>query len=694
MILPSITITPEGLSRFEEAVQKEWLITNGLGGYAASTVLGLNTRKYHGLLVAALHPPGDRTVCLSKLDEEVSVGNNTYPLGANEFQGKIFPRGYLFLKNFSVSPFPRYAYNAQGVEVEKTIFMPNEKNAVVTFYKIANDNDVDAVIRIFPLISCRHYHSVIDRWRNPLGFTQKSNGKAVEINFRIPKASVMAQTTDGLFHEKPNWIDRIYYREEGSRGESSTDDCYQPGYFEVKAKANKDSEFAVATVADEDREKAKEMLQQMQVTMYDLNSLFQRELERQRDFLAEFYERHEKTSASDWLNWILLATDTFMAKGNGERKSVLAGYFWFEAWGRDTFISLPGLMLVTGRFEDAKSVLLEFMKHSKQGLIPNFIQDRSGEPVYNTVDATFWYVNAVFQYLKYTGDLKFVQRELWENLEAIVENHEKGTEFGIHVDSDGLIAHGPRLTWMDAEVDGRAITPRAGKAVEIQALWYNTLKVMELLASKFEEEGQAEKYADMAEKAKKSFAEKFWNPEKNCLFDVLSDHGNDASLRPNQILAVALDFTMLDAARNEKIVDFVRRELLTPYGLRTLAKSDPKYIGVYAGDRRSRDEAYHNGTVWPWLLGPFTTAFLKTKEYVDYRLEYAWKQLLTPLFTEQVFKRGLGTISEIFDGDPPHTPRGCIAQAWSVAEPLRAYVEDVMQLRPKYEKQVMETSCV
>lgn len=692
MSLPAITITREGLSRFEEVIQREWLITNGLGGYASSTVLGINTRKYHGLLVAALHPPGGRTVCLAKLDEEVSIGNNTYPLGANEFQDKIFPQGYLSLRKFSVLPFPRYTYNVQGVEVEKTIFMPNEKNAVIAFYKIVNENSIDAVIRIFPLVNCRHHHSVIDRWRNPLEFAQKSNGKAVEMNFKIPKVTIIAQATEGLFNEKANWIDRIYYREEGLRGESSIDDCYQPGYFEVNAKANKAFDFAIATVADENSEKTREILQQMQITMYDLKSLFQGELERRQDFLAKFYERHKQISVSDWLNWVLLATDTFIAKGVDERKSVLAGYFWFEAWGRDTFISLPGLMLVTGRFEDARRVLTEFMKHSKQGLIPNFVQDRSGEPVYNTVDATLWYVNSVLQYLKYTGDFKFVQKELWENLKAIVENHEKGTEFGIRVDNDGLIAHGPRLTWMDAEVDGRAITPRAGKAVEIQALWYNALKVMELLANKFEEESQAEKYAEMARKAKKSFAEKFWNPEKNCLFDVVGEYGNDASLRPNQILAVALDFTMLNAAMNEKIVDLVHRELSTPYGLRTLGRSDSKYIGVYTGDRRSRDEAYHNGTVWPWLQGPFTTAFLKTKGYIDYRLEYALKNFVMPLFTVQVFKGGLGTINEIFDGDLLHTPRGCIAQAWSVAEPLRTYVEDVMQFRPKYERQITQIS--
>jgi glycogen debranching enzyme len=243
---------------------------------------------------------------------------------------------------------------------------------------------------------------------------------------------------------------------------------------------------------------------------------------------------------------------------------------------------------------------------------------------------------------------------------------------------------------MDAVVDGQPVTPRCGKAVEVQALWYNALRIMEILAKKFKEKSEAEKYAQIAEKAKESFVEKFWNAEKNYLFDFIGENGKDASLRPNQIIAVALDFTMLDKTKSERIVDVVQRELLTPYGLRTLARNDPKYVGVYVGDRKSRDKAYHNGTVWPWLLGPFTKAYLKTKGYADYRREYALKNFLLPLFTEQIFKAGLGTISEIFDGDPPHMPRGCIAQAWSIAEPFRAYIEDIMQIRPKYEGEILQ----
>jgi predicted glycogen debranching enzyme len=628
---------------------------------------------------------------LVKLDEEVKIENRIYPLGANEFRNGIFPRGYMFLKGFSVSPFPKYTYNVEDVEVKKTVFMPYGKNAVITVYKVLNRSGFDVKIRVFPLINWRHFHSVTDRWKIPWEFVQKREDKGVDISFGVPRSTLMMTTTKGRYFATGKWIEKVYYREEAKRGESCLDDCYQLGCFEIDVKTDENGKFAITAIADRNEDYAQKVLAEMPVTMYDIEALYEQEIKRHENLLTKFYEEHEGVQAKDWLNWIILATNMFIVKGiNPKQNSVVAGYHWFGTWGRDTFISLPGLMLVTGRFEDAKKVFLAFKNHCKQGLIPNFLPDQAGQPAYNAVDATLWYVNAVLQYLKYTGDFRFVHEQLWKTLKTIIENHARGTAFNIHVDSDGLLHHGPQLTWMDAAINGQPVTPRAGKAVEVQALWYNALKIMELLANKFKEKGKAKRYADMAEKTRKSFAEKFWNPEKNCLFDVISEHGKDDSLRPNQVIAAALDFAMLDNAKNERIVDVVNQELLTPYGLRTLARNDPKYAGVYAGDRRSRDNAYHNGTVWPWLLGPFATAFLKTKGSVDYRREYALKNFLLPLFTEQSLKAGLGTISEIFDGEPPHTPKGCVSQAWSVAEPLRAYVEDVMQVRPKYEKKVLQ----
>jgi predicted glycogen debranching enzyme len=681
----------ETLSDFGKAIRKEWIITNGLGGYASSTILGINTRKYHGLLIGALRPPGDRRVCLSKLDEEVSIQNNTYPLGANEFQTGIFPKGYDLLQEFSLSPFPKYVYAVQNVVVHKTIFMPHEKNVTITLYRILNKNDFDVGIRVFPLMNWRPFHSVTNRWKTSPGLIQKQESRAFEIQVDAPQSTLVMAITDGRFYSTEKWVERVYFREEAARGESCLDDCYQPGYFETFVKAKRDESFAITTVADKDENVAREIMNEMPLTVYDVKALYENEASRHDRFLTGFYEENKHVAVYDWLSWLISASNAFIVRGSSaDQLSVIAGYYWFEAWGRDTFVSLPGLMLTTGRFEDARRVLLSFNKHCKQGLIPNFISEFESEPVYNSVDATLWFVNAVWQYLKHTGDFKFVREQLWETLKAIVENQVRGTMFGIHVDFDGLLAHGERLTWMDAMVDGQPVTPRSGKAVEVQALWYNALRIAELLANRFNEIGEAEKCGLLADRMKKSFVEKFWNAERNCLFDVISWNERDGSLRPNQVLVVALDFMMLDAVKSEGVVDVVQRELLTPFGLRTLAKSDPRYVGVYAGDRGSRDRAYHNGTIWPWLLGPFTTAYLKVKGSSEFRREFVFKNFLFPLLTGQVFEAGLGFLSEVFDGDAPHLPRGCVAQAWSVAELLRAYVEEVVPVRPKYEREVLQ----
>jgi predicted glycogen debranching enzyme len=613
------------------------------------------------------------------------VDNNVFQLGTNEFRNAVFPRGYQFLQEFSVSPFPRYVYSVQNIKVTKTVFMPTGKNAVAVVYQVLNGSGSPIELKIYPLLTCRHFHLVVDTTRSPLAFTQQQNNGKVEVTFNNPQATVAAQATEGEFIDKPNWVEQLYYREEDKRGESSTDDCYQPGYFEVPVLPKQEKAFAIIAAADKNSQDAQEMLATVGTKTHDIESLLERELEQRRSTLTTFYGSHTTAPPSDWLSWILSAAEAFIVKGVDNGRAVIAGYYWFETWGRDTFISLPGLMLATGRFDDARRVLADFLCHCKRGLIPNCVDDKCGDLAYNTVDATLWYVNAVLQYLKYTGDYQFVEEQLWATLKTIVESHREGETLGIRLDSDGLLAHGPRLTWMDAEVAGAAVTPRAGKAVEIQALWYNMLRTMQLLADRFDEESLAEDYAAMAAKAQASFNLKFWNADRHCLFDVV-DATVDASLRPNQIIAAALDFTMLDKSKRAQVVDVVQRELLTPCGLRTLARAEPAYRGVYSGSRWSRDQAYHNGTVWPWLLGPYATAVRKVKNNSTQEL----KNCLLPLFTQQIFQAGLGTISEIFDGDPPHTPRGCIAQAWSVAEPLRAYVEDVLRIRPEYERVILQ----
>ena len=692
MKLPNITLSSEVLSRFSKAIQKEWLITNGLGGYSSSTVLGLNTRKYHGLLVAALRPPRVRTVCLAKLDEDLISGDTIYRLGANEFHGVIYPQGYTFLKEFTVSPFPTFTYQTQDVTVKKTIFMPQRKNLVVAMYNVANRNNRDYKLRIYPLMTCRLFHTTVNPDRKQLIFRQEINDCKIKLVFSAPNASVVSYASAGAFVERPNWVNSVHYHEENVRGELDVDDIYQPGYYEFSVAPQNETRFAIVAAADEKSQAAEALLNSVGSSIFDFDQLFMHALSERSDFLDTFYNAHEMVNPNSWLNWILLATDSFITKEDDNRRSIIAGYHWFETWGRDTFISLPGLLLVTGRISEAKFVLQSYIRYYKKGLIPNLIEDASGEPVYNTVDGTLFYVNAILQYLKYTGDFQFVKESLWAVLKSIVEQHEIGTVFGIQLTSDGLISHDERLTWMDAKVDGKAITPRAGKAVEIQALWYNTLKIMALLAEKFNETSLTEKYKSLADNTKKSFNEKFWDNKKACLYDVLEKNGADSSLRPNQVLACSLDFTMLDTEKSRAVMDMVRQEFLTPYGLRTLARSDPRYKSIYKGSMHVRDKSYHNGTVWPWLLGPFITGYMKAWGSTGQNLEYAMKTFLPAFFENQIYEGCLGTINEIFDGDEPHKPRGCIAQAWSIADPLRAYVEDILQVRPKYEKAVLKFS--
>jgi predicted glycogen debranching enzyme len=689
MNLPAITFPKEALQRFSEVITKEWLITNGLGSYASSTVLGINTRKYHGLLVAALDPPGNRTVCLSKIDEDVLVGDEVFRLGSNEFHDTIYPEGYRLLSQFSLSPFPTCTYDLKNVQVSKTVFLPTRKNVAAAIYKVTNKNNIDIKIRLYPLLTCRYFHTVVYQAKIPLNFTLKTSATQFQATFQIPQATIVCRSTDGETKEALNWLNHIHYRDELLRGESDADDCFQPGYFEVQVPAYMEKEFAVTCAVSHESQQANEVLDSLGANINSVKEAYARELDRKEALLSDFHRDHPKVPVSDWLNWILWAADSFLVEGASGRKAVIAGYHWFEAWGRDTFISLPGLLLVTGKYGYAKDILQNFIGYSKSGLIPNFVSDKSGIPVYDTVDATLWYVNAVLQYVKYTGEFGFVKDELWEKLQDIVENHQRGTLFGIRVDDDGLLMHGPRLTWMDASVGNDVITPRTGKAVEIQALWYNALKTMELLANKFDEPTLAEKYGAMAIQTRESFNEKFWNPQTSCLFDVINVNALDASIRPNQIFAVSLDYTMLDGEKSQKVVETVNRELVTPYGLKTLSVSDPKFVGKCFGDSRSRDMAYHNGTIWPWLLGPYVTAYLKINDYSPQAREQMLQNLILPLFTVGIHQGGLGTINEIYDCDPPNEPRGCISQAWSIAEPLRAYVEDILQVKPKNSKDVM-----
>ncbi|MCW4005477.1 MAG: amylo-alpha-1,6-glucosidase [Candidatus Bathyarchaeota archaeon] len=681
MKLPTLSLDKKALFDVDWAQKQEWLITNGLGSYASSSIVNINSRKYHGLLVSALNPPSDRTVCLAKLDEELFIADRVFLLGSNEFCDTFYPKGFAHLKEFTIAPYPTWLYSIRDVEMQKTVFMPYQKNQVTTLYQITNQNSFNVTCKITPMIACRHFHTVMNKWQTPFEFTQTPQSRGVELNCTKPKVRLSITATEGTFSEEPNWIEHLYYVEEALRGETSIDDNYQPGYFQISIPANSTKTFAITATTDP------------QTTAIDSAAEAQQaltqEIERHSSFLDTFYKAHPSVPVSDWLSWALLASDTFVVSNREQsRRSVIAGYPWFETWGRDTFISLPGLMLVTGKFEQAKQVLLTFSEKCRHGLIPNLIGDKTGEAAYNTVDATLWFVNAALQYLKYTGDFEFIQSQLWETLQEILNRHVEGTNFGIHADEDGLLMHGEQLTWMDATPNGKAATPRAGKAVEVQALWYNALKTMQMLAGRFEASTVEQTSAELANKAKASFNKQFWNPNNGALYDVVAESGKDASVRPNQVIAAALDYPIIDTAKAIGVVEIVEERLLVSCGLRTLEPDNPQFKGEYFGDRKTRDQAYHNGTVWPWLLGPFTTAYIKTHGATAENRERALKKFVEPLFVQQIKQAGMGTVSEIFDGNEPYTPRGCISQAWSIAEPLRAYIQDIEQIRPQHEKEI------
>jgi predicted glycogen debranching enzyme len=497
-------------------------------------------------------------------------------------------------------------------------------------------------------------------------------------------------STEGCYQaDQGEWIE-TFFRVDASRRENCLDNSYRLGVFQFSVPPSENRRFAIFAVGGRNENETRSILSAFYKGSESIDELYRAELKRREDLLNKFYERYSDAPLEDWLKWLVQATDSFIVNRESTKsKSVIAGYHWFEDWGRDSLISLPGLALVTGRFGDAKQILLTFKRYCDKGIVPNRFPDSAGDqPVYNTVDASLWYFDAGLQYLKYTHDFSFIREELWSTLESIIENHVKGTFFNIHLAEDSLISHGPQLTWMDAAPECKAVTPREGKAVEIQALWYNALKTMQLLATRFRENDKAQKYLSMAEKTRKSFIEKFWNPERNCLFDVMNNGLRDPSLRPNQIIAVSLDFTMLDNVKANQIVETVQKKLWGAYGLKTLSDDDPRYRGRYQGDWMQRDTAYHNGTVWPWLLGPFVKAFLKLKKHEAQWRGFAFENFLKPLFSEELARAGLGHVSEIFDGDVPHEPNGSIAQAWSIAEPLRAYVEDVLYKRPPFEQKI------
>jgi predicted glycogen debranching enzyme len=654
-----IEIDQESCRNPETALSREWLETNGIGGFSSSTITGLNTRRYHGLLTAATKPPVGRLVLLSKLEETLIIDGRRYELSANQYPGIVHPEGFKYQTGFRLYPFPVFTYEVEGVRLEKLVFMVQGENTTVVQYEVSAPPEdriaVPIVLEVRPLIAFRDYHS-----------TTHENGALIS----------NVETQDGLTTVKPYsdlpalhfahdiaqidvngfWYRNFQYTVEQERGLDFAEDLFSPCVFIFDLNASAKISIIVST---ERRDVAK-------ADAYRIA-----EMER-RDLLSG------KSEAGNVISTLTAAADQFIV-ARERCKTVIAGYHWFADWGRDTMIALPGLTLTTGHAEIAKSILAEFAAHVDQGMLPNRFPDAGETPEYNTVDATLWFFEAVRALLQYTNDYDFVRSTLYSVLIDIIEWHVKGTRYNIHVDSDGLLFSGEsgvQLTWMDAKVGDWVVTPRTGKAVEIQALWYNALRVMEGLAEKFGDKANQKQYKAMAAFARKSFNEQFWNEQTGCLFDVVNGDERDASIRPNQVFTISLANSMVSTARAKSILRVVERELLTPRGLRTLSPNDSRYIGRYEGDPRSRDGSYHQGTVWPWLMGPFITAHVKTFG-VKVGAKFAIEWLLA--FEDHLREACLGQISEIFDGDAPHTPRGCVAQGWSVAELLRAAVEEVYQ---------------
>lgn len=632
---------------FEAASSREWLETNGIGGFASGTISGANTRRYHGLLTAAVRPPLGRITVLSKFEETIEFDGGRFELSSNRFPGVLSPRGYLSLKEFRLDPFPTWTYEIEGFEIEKRVFMLHGSNTTVCRWRVLNKPTTNVQLTLKPLLSFVDYHA-LQHESDAIRFDHSVDGNLISIVPRGHEPELYLTHSGADVIDTGYWYKNFEYAIERERGFDFTEDLFQP--FEIAFDLSRDAVVVLSTDGGIE---------------CDYPAFEKSEIRRRKSLVRK------AGAKTDFEKELVLAGDQFIvARGSGH--TVIAGYPWFSDWGRDTMIALPGLTLATGRHDIAREILLEFSEHISEGMIPNRFPDAGDTAEYNTADATLWYFEAVRAYIEKTGDLKFVRKNLYEKLADIVAWHLHGTRYNIHVDTDGLLYAGTpdvQLTWMDAKIGDLVITPRTGKPVEIQALWHNALLIMAELAAEFGDTEDEARYRAMAELCKLSFNGAFWNEAGQCLYDVVMNGDRDASVRPNQILAVSLTHSMLDAERAAKVVEKVERDLLTPVGLRSLAPSDLDYRPIYIGSPFDRDSSYHQGTVWGWLIGPFVDAYRKVYREKP-NTEVRVKEILSG-FESHLTEAGLGQISEIFDADAPHHPRGCFAQAWSVAEVLR-----------------------
>lgn len=656
----------EVTGHLDAALRREWLVTNGIGGYAMGSLAGARTRRYHSLLTASLQPPTLRTLTIANMDAWIEIDGRRFPMVTHEWAaGVVLPDGYRHLESFRLEgAIPVFVWAIGDVRIVQRIWMAHGRNTTyITYTYTRGTSNVRLMLK--PLCSCRDHHDLtkggyhidVEPCSAPW-----PEGQAITVQPRVarkrgPLADFRILTNGGTITPEAEWWWSFHLSAEKKRGLDNQEDLFSAATISADLKLG-NTLAVVLTVEDDEPLPWHDALHQEQ---------------RRQDALIAVAGLDE--AAPEWASQLVLAADQFIVArhiGGEPGTSVLAGFPWFSDWGRDTMIALPGLTLATGRCTEAAAILRTFAKFVDRGMLPNRFPDAATDPEYNTVDATLWYFQAVYACYRTCQD-EAVIRDLYPVLVDIIRWHIEGTRYTIHMDAaDGLLhagQPGAQLTWMDAKIDDWVVTPRTGKAVEINALWYNALRIAAELAAMLGETQAAEHYTALAERAYASFNERFWY-SGGYLYDVIDGpDGDDPTLRPNQIFAVSLPFPLLEGDRARAVVDICSRELVVSYGLRSLAPDETDYVGVYGGDALQRDSAYHQGTVWSWLIGPFVSAHYRVYGNAKVALSY-----LEPL-ADHLRDHGLGTISEIYDGDPPHTPRGAVAQAWSVAEMLRAWCE-------------------
>ena len=666
----------EDLTR-ENALEKEWIITNGIGGYASSTIVGANTRKYHGLLIAPTNPPSNRKLILSKLDESLEIGKNKYELFTNIGKNYI-SHGYKFQESFVKEYMPIFAYKVEDVEITKVICMEHWKNTVAIYYKIKNGQKASKLV-LAPIINFRDIHCIN---KNHLyNLEQQIKGEKIEVKIDDNNPIYMKISEGNYIEHFNDTFFNMFYLEEEKRGFEPEENLSVPGRFEIQMEPGEEKEISFICSLEEniDEKDARQIITDETIRlMNDSNNSLLIDNEKPNKL-------EEEIQKDNLIKTFLVAIDNFIIKRPlFNTYSIIAGYPWFLDWMRDTLISFEGLLLIPKKYEIAKKVLETCIRDIKCGLVPNAYSEEDSRPLYNSVDASLLLFEQVKKYIKYTNDYNFILQEIYPKLEDIIQNYKNGIDLddnNIYLDSDGLIVSGTentQNTWMDAKYAGVAITPRNGKVVEINALWYNALKIVEELSLKKEEKDKAKKYEKMAKKCKTSFEEKFYNKKRKCLYDVIGD----SKIRPNQLFALSLTYPILDpnSLQAQEMFETVSKKLLNNYGLKSLAKGEENYVEVYEGDGFRRDFSYHQGITWTWLLGLYYDS-LKTlannsknktdKNKYEDRLNEFIKNV-TDTFSKEINQRGcIGSIAEIYDSKRPYLPKGAVAQAWSIAEVFR-----------------------